>query len=252
MRLPRGSTLRLWITVWTVLALSFRGISQTSKPVTQHYSDFWLGLNVDLRLHKRWTLLAEGELKRKEFMAEPNAVFACLGLQYHIREGLNVHVAIGRQWAVEDDVYSLVVVGETRAQVQLVAHQTRGRFHFRERLRNEFRWIDRLPSDPAPGKEFHDRVRFLLGMECRIFDSKKLPSLVAYDEYLVETITGFSHPAFDQNRFFIGLRQPLTKSLAVEAGYINVYASAGDPGITETHDVLRIGFSWAPNLTHGN
>jgi hypothetical protein len=52
--------------------------------VTQHFSDFWIGLNVEARVSKHWSLLSESELKRKEFMAEPNAIFACLGVQYHI------------------------------------------------------------------------------------------------------------------------------------------------------------------------
>jgi|GEM_PF-4600940 len=221
---------------------------RAQEPVTQHFSDFWIGLNVEARVSKHWSLLSESELKRKEFMAEPNAIFACLGVQYHIAKGVNAHVAIGRQWAMDSDVHSLVVVGETRAQVQVVFHQSIGRFRFRERLRNEFRWLDRLPHDPSPGKEFHDRVRLLLGMEFRIFDNKRLPSLVAYDEYLVETITGFSHPAFDQNRFFIGLRQPIAKNLTAEAGYINVYASSGSPSITELHDVLKIGVNWSPHF----
>ena len=90
-------------------------------------------------------------------------------------------------------------------------------------------------------------------MECRIFENKWLPSIVAYDEYLVETISGFSHPAFDQNRFFIGLRQMIAKNLSAEAGYINVYASSGTPAITEWHDVLKVGVNWSPDLRrHGN
>ena len=245
--ISRGSGGPFSFIITLVLVLvSLHGLGQ--KRVVQHYSDFWIGLNTEFRIADRWSLLTEAELKRKEFMAEPNAIFACVGVQYHISKGVNAHIAIGRQWTMDSDVTSLVVVGETRAQVQVVFHQTVGRFKFRERLRNEFRWLDRLPHDPSPGKEFHDRVRFLLGMECRIFDNKRLPSLIAYDEYLVETITGFSHPAFDQNRFFIGLRQPIATNLTAEAGYINVYASSGTVSITEMHDVLKIGVNWSPDL----
>lgn len=243
-----ANALGLWFTILTVFCLPAGSVAQSSKPVSQHFSDFWIGINTDLRVHKKWSLLTEAELKRKDFMASANAFFVCLGMQYHIAKGLNAHVAIGRQWAVADEPFSLVVTGETRLQVQFVAHQTLGRFRFRERVRNEFRWIDRLPNDPSAGKEFHDRIRVLLGMECRIFDSRKLPSLVAYDEVLEETVTSFSHPAFDQNRFFVGVRQPIAKDLNVDVGYINVYAGSGSPLIREWHDVFKIGFNWSPSL----
>lgn len=250
MTAPGANALRLWVTFLILFCLPSGSEAQSAKPVSQHYSDFWIGVNADMRVHKKWSLLTEAELKRKDFMASANAIFACLGAQYHIAKGFNAHVAIGRQWAVADEPYSLVVMGETRLQLQFVAHQNLGRFHFRERVRNEFRWIDRLPNDPTTGKEFHDRIRVLLGMEFRIFDNKNLPSLIAYDEVLEETATSFSHPAFDQNRFFIGLRQPITKELNVEAGYINVYAGSGSPLIREWHDVLKVGFNWSPSLLH--
>lgn len=240
--------LGLWFTTLVLFYLPSGSKAQSPGSFSQHYSDFWIGLNVDLRLNKRWSLLTESELKRKDFMASPNAFFACLGVQYRIMKGLNAHVAVGRQWVVADEPFSLVVMGETRLQVQAVAHQSIGRFRFRERIRNEFRWLDRLPNDPKTGKEFHDRIRVLLGMEFRPFRKTSLPSFIAYDEFLEETATSFHHPAFDQNRIFIGLRQPITQALAAESGYIHVYASSGSPGISERHDVLKIGFNWSPAL----
>ncbi len=250
MTAPGPSTLLIRFAVFALLCIPMKVAAQASALHPRHYSDFWSGVNIDLKLDHRWTVFTEGELKRREFMAKPYGEFVCLGVQYRVVKGFHAHVAIGRQWVVEEEVYSLVVVGETRLQVQGVLHQTTGRFRFRERLRNEFRWVDRLPSDPAPGKEFHDRLRIQLGMEYRIFENKRMPSFVVSDEYLAETINGFSHPAFNQNRIFIGLRQPIGSALSAEAGYLNVYARSGTPWISEWHDVLKVGLSWSPAL-HG-
>jgi hypothetical protein len=68
-----------------------------------------------------------------------------------------------------------------------------------------------------------------------------------YDEYLTETISGFTHPAFDQNRMFVGVRQPVTPSFNVDLGYLNAYARSDSPSISEMHDVLRVVLSWSPD-----
>jgi hypothetical protein len=244
----RNPFLRSW---WTLLLVMLSwlsaGAQSTGGKTVEHFSDFWSGFNFSLRVSPHWGLVAEGELRRKEFLAQPNVYFIDAGVQYHFSKGLNAHAAIGRQWAMYEEHASWLSTSETRLQVQLVYQQKSGRFRFKERLRNEFRWLERAPGDPAPGKEFHDRIRIQIGMDAQVFRNAKLPSLNIYAEYLSETISGFSHPSFDQNRIFIGIRQPISHTFTIDLGYLNALARAGSPPIIQLHDVLRIVFSWSPD-----
>jgi Protein of unknown function (DUF2490) len=245
---PRNPFLRSWVALLIgMISWQFSWSQTTGGKEVRHYSDFWSGYNFSLRTSPHWGVIAEGELRRKEFLAQPNVYYLCAGLQYHFQKGLNAHAAIGRQWAMYEAHASWLSTSETRVQVQVVYQQKSGRFKFRERLRNEFRWIDRAPEDPSPGKEFHDRVRLQVGAEMRLFHNDKLPSLYVYNEYLTETISGFTHPSFDQNRIFVGIRQPVTPSFNIDVGYLNAYAKSGSPPVQEMHDVLRIVLYWSPD-----
>ena len=244
---PRNPFLRSWA-AFLIGGLLFGQVTraQTGGKTVEHYADFWSGYNMSLRTSPHWGVVAEGELRRQDFLAHPNIYFISAGMQYHFAKGLNANATIGRQWAMYQENASWLSTSETRLQVQVVYQQRMGRFRFRERLRNEFRWLDRMPGDPTPGKEFHDRIRIQLGTEVQVFQNKKLPLVIAYDEYLTETITGFSHPSFDQNRVFIGLRQPVTPTFNIDLGYLNVIA-AGAPHVKEWHDVMRLVLSWSPD-----
>jgi hypothetical protein len=85
------------------------------------------------------------------------------------------------------------------------------------------------------------------GMETQVFRNAKLPSLYLYAEYLSETISGFSHPAFDQKRIFIGICQPVTPTFKINLGCMNIFASGGAPAEMEYPDVLRPPVSWSPD-----
>jgi hypothetical protein len=242
-------TVLIFCTFLTWLLISFGTCSAQTNvdKSTKHYSDFWGGFQFDLRLSRRWGLIGEGELRRKDFMAEPNVYLADVGAQYHFFKGLNAHFAIGKQWSMYHENASWLSVNAKFMQVQVVYQQFAGRFKFRERVRNEFRWLDRRSGDPTPGKEFHDRIRLLAGMEVQVFNNKMLPGLYIYDEFLAETINGLSHPAFNQNRVYMGIRQQITKTLKADLGYMNVFLKAGMPPVTELHDVLRVVLSWSPD-----
>ena len=51
----------------------------------------------------------------------------------------------------------------------------------------------------------------------------KAPVLVLSDELLIQFGKELVYNTFDQNRFFIGIRQNLSKQFSYDFGYMNVY-----------------------------
>ena len=50
-----------------------------------------------------------------------------------------------------------------------------------------------------------------------------MPQLVVNDELLVQFGKDIVYNTFDQNRLFIGIKQKISKSLAYDFGYMDVY-----------------------------
>jgi hypothetical protein len=55
------------------------------------------------------------------------------------------------------------------------------------------------------------------------FCTVSLPSLVISDEILLQFGTDVVYNTFDQNRFFIGIKETISPKLSFDLGYMNVY-----------------------------
>lgn len=91
------------------------------------------------------------------------------------------------------------------------------------RIRNEQRWQQKILNDrPTGAIKFTNRVRYLLSFTIPINKNPKYPSIVLSDELLVQFGKEVVYNVFDQNRLFLGIRQPINKHLSFDMDHMLV------------------------------
>jgi hypothetical protein len=80
-----------------------------------------------------------------------------------------------------------------------------------------------------------------------------MPSLVVADEILIHFGKEVVYNTFDQNRFFIGIKQNVSPKLSFDFGYMNVYQQKYSGYQYDSNHTLRLFFYYNnsfKNLTH--
>lgn len=112
------------------------------------------------------------------------------------------------------------------------------------RVRWEHRFIE-VSNDSTIETAYRQRYRILLSATFRIFHSSHLPAPVIADELLLQTGKDNNANFFDQNRFFIGLRQSLSKSLSFDIGYMPIIKNTNTTGLYECQHTFRWFWYWS-------
>ena len=80
--------------------------------------------------------------------------------------------------------------------------------------------------------------------------NKKAPSLVLSDELLVQFGQDIVYNTFDQNRFFIGIKQSINPKLSFDFGYMNVYQQKANGYQYDMNHTLRLFFYMSSSIAH--
>ncbi len=91
-------------------------------------------------------------------------------------------------------------------------------------------------------KLFSNRLSYQAGFEAKIFKSNKLPSIATSDELIVQFGKDVVYNKFDQNRFFIGLRQQISAALSFDIGNMNVLQQKTTGYQYDSTDLFRLFF----------
>lgn len=181
--------------------------------------------------------MADFHMRRDEFVAKDYFYFVRIGAVTWISGKYPIAYGVAHLWQAPRDG-NVTWSDENRIFEQWSASQRAGRFSILHRVRLEQRWRDLIINDQKTGNtQFSVRFRYLASSDIRIFASPKLPSLVLSDEILLQT--GDVTSTFDQNRFFLGLKVPITKNLTSDIGYMNIIQQRAG-GYTDTSDVFRL------------
>ena len=132
---------------------------------------------------------------------------------------------------------------ENRIYQQVQMNTKSGNVSIVQRLRNEQRWQEIIVNDVETGKnKFSNRVRYLISTTIPIFKNKKAPSLVLSDELLIQFGKDIVYNTFDQNRFFVGIKQSINPKLSFDFGYMNVYQQKSTGYQYDMNHTLRLFF----------
>ena len=229
------------------------GQVQKEKEINEQ-AQSWFALNNTITFDKHWGLLADFQLRRNDFV-DTDSFYMVRGAAAYITEKKQtIALGYGHMWTApsgpncttfsnEDFIYQLYDFSSKIGNVSVL-----------NRFRNEQRWQQLIVNDVWTGdKVFSDRVRYLISFDIPIFKKKTLPSLIISDEILLQFGKEIVYNTFDQNWFFVGIKQSITPKLSFDFGYMNVYQEKKSGYQYNMNHTLRLFFYYRNNansLTH--
>jgi hypothetical protein len=238
--------------LWGLLAISVQLKGQElPERVVSHDVHTWISVNSFIRFSDRWGMMADVHHRRRSGISETSFNFLRLGATYwftnEIRAtgGLAI-LRLAPPFADRD------FTDEYRIHHEVTYAHRIGKVRALERLRFDHRWRQNFAeSGVLDGYSFTTRIRFLYSMAIPVFsgpNAYKKPALVVSDELLVQFGPGVVYNFFEQNRFFLGIRQRVTESLAFDSGYMYVFQQTPFGNQLNAFHTLRLFFYWTPDF----
>lgn len=228
-----------------ILAAVFQLLSFTlpAQKKIEHNTYTWVSINSNLFLNKHWFIMADAHLRENNFFASGSFIFGRIGLGYQADNKLSVAAGYGNLLLSPSTAGYTTKADEHRIyqQVQFISEYKK--IKLLQRLRNEQRWQQIVVNDKKTGgNKFSNRVRYLLSTTVPVFKNKKMPQLVIADEILLQFGKDIVNNTFDQNRFFLGIKQSITHNLSFDAGYMNTFQQKSNGSSYVKGDVMRLFF----------
>lgn len=199
----------------------------------------WFSVNATVKLSNRWGFMADAHQRRTNFLANSSFHLLRAGGIYWIKPNLSIAAGYASLWLAP------VTPGwKTYSQENRIYQQAQMPFRWRkvqlvQRLRTEQRWTQRLVQDSRAGtRRFTGRYRYLLSATIPIFSNARYPKLVLADELLLRSGRE-AVGVFDQNRWFVGLRQAINNHWSFDLGYMQVYQQRLSGGQYDRNHTLR-------------
>lgn len=229
--------------------ISFFSSAQSKTINTQYQS--WLSVNSSFKMGPRWAVMLDLHMRRNHFMSDNNFYFARTGMTYAIDKSLTIGAGYGHFWGYPSTKGWHEVAHEHRIFQQVQYTSKWKKVSLMQRLRNEQRWQQKMVNDQFSGSwKFTDRVRYLTSLTVSVAKNKKLPALVVADELMVQAGKEVVYNPFDQNRFFIGIKEQLTSALSFDMGYMKVYQQKKSGYEFDRNHTFRLFFYYSPQLLH--
>lgn len=156
-------------------------------------------------------------------------------------------------WLANKNGATELFSNENRLVEQVQLNNKIGKINLTQRLRIEQRWIQKVVNfQPVDENRYVNRFRYLLSLNLPISNNRKIPSLVLANELMLQTGKDIVYNNFDQNRFFAGLKQQLTKSLSFDMGYMHVWQQKLSGYQYSRNHTIRWFFYWQPDWRKKN
>lgn len=229
--------------------VSFNAIAQADAKEVTTRSQSWFSVNSFLRLSNKFGIIADVHTRRNDFLSKDGFYFVRMGASYFIRENLTVTAGYGHMWVAPAKQEWHHFAGEHRVYQQLQLNSVITKIKIVQRLRNEQRWQEKIVNDDFANRyKFTERVRYLLSVTVPLFKSPARPKLVLADELAIQFGDEVVYNSFDQNRFFAGVRQQISKTWAFDLGYMQVYQQKASGYQYDKNHTLRLFFYYTPDL----
>jgi hypothetical protein len=234
------------------LCLLFLGVKNTSRaqaPTAKeinHNYQVWTSINNIFRYSEHWGMLLDFHVRTNNFLADPSFYFLRGAANYWIKENLTVALGYGHMWQAPTQPGWTTFSNENRIYQQFQITSRTGRSLFMQRVRNEQRWQQQIVDDKKTNQyRFTNRIRYLFGYTYTVFQNLYLPCLTVSDEILLQFGSAIIYNTFDQNRFFIGIRQSISPRLNFDFGYMNVFLQKSTGYQYDMNHTLRLFFYYS-------
>lgn len=227
-------------------------LSQTAKEkeINQQFQT-WVSLNTVTKFSPHWGVVADVHLRTNDFFQDNNFFFLRGGISYIPNSKFTFTGGYAHMWLAPRNPTWSTFSDENRLYQQVQMNTKSGNVSIVHRIRNEQRWQEIIVNDVATGNnKFSNRVRYLLSTTIPVFKKKTAPSLVISDELLVQFGQDIVYNTFDQNRFFIGIKQTINPKLSFDFGYMNVYQQKATGYQYDMNHTLRLFFYLNSSIAH--
>lgn len=206
------------------------GQSVASEKKITKTTNTWFSVNSTLRFSEKWGMVGDFHIRWEDFLTQDYFYFLRTGAVYWISGKYPVILGVAHLWLAPPEGKN-TWSNENRIYQQWSGNQKMGIVSVLNRVRFEQRWKDLIINDQVSGdKLFSLRLRYLASFEIKPFKNPKIPAMVISDEVCVQFGESVIYNTFDQNRLFLGLKEPLTRDLSFDVGYMNILQQkpAGD------------------------
>lgn len=226
---------------------------QTEKIIT-HQQQTWIGLNNSIMLDKHLVALADLHLRRTDFLSSESFYLVRGALGYITDNKQVIAFGYGHFWYPPSNINFHNYTNENLTYQLYQFNSKIGNVSVLHGFRNEQRWQQIMVNDSWTGENrFTDRIRYLISFNIPIFKKKTWPSLTISDEVMIQFGKEIVYNTFDQNRFFIGIKQSITPKLSFDFGYMNVHQQKRSGYQYDMNHTLRLFFYYrndANSLMH--
>jgi hypothetical protein len=223
-----------------------------SKQINAQYQSWW-SINNTIRLSKSWGLITDLHIKRNHFLADPAFYFGRWGVHYWLKENITATVGFAQMWVAPSVEGWTQFAQEQRIYQQFQLSSNIGKIGVLQRIRNEQRWQQKMVNDQFTHQyKFTNRVRYLISATIPFCNNAKFPSLVVSDEIMIQWGKEIVFNSFDQNRFFLGIKQPLGKSLSMDIGYMLIDQQKAAGYQYDKNHTFRCFFYYFPQFRKGH
>jgi hypothetical protein len=208
-----------------VLILPLLALSQTpTEKVVNQKLQTWVSLNTVTKFSDHWGFIADAHVRWDGFVNENNFYFLRGGITYIPSALVTLTAGYAHMWLAPSDPDWSTYADENRFYQQVQLNTLVGKVSILQRVRNEQRWQEKIVDDEVTDQiRFTDRVRYLVSLNIPVFHKKTMPLLVVSDEILLQFGEEAIYNTFDQNRFFVGIKQVIDPKWSFDFGYMNVY-----------------------------
>lgn len=226
-------------------------VAQTAREKeVNHQFQTWVSLNSVTKLCAHWGIVGDIHLRTNDFFQDNNFFFLRGGIAYIPNAKFSFTGGYAHMWLAPKITEWSTFADENRIYQQIQANTKSGKVSIVNRIRNEQRWQEIIIDDQSSGQnKFSDRVRYLISTTIPIFKNKSAPSLVVSDELLIQFGKEIVYNTFDQNRFFVGIKQTINPKLSFDFGYMNVYQQKSTGDQYDMNHTLRLYFYLNSSLT---
>ncbi|MFD2570109.1 DUF2490 domain-containing protein [Spirosoma soli] len=219
---------KIVLLIFLLLASSLVQAQQPTQPpvkFVQQQEQAWLGYFNQTRFSNHWGIWVDLHHRRTDFLDRLNLNLVRAGLTYYVND--NLRLTAGYAYAGSALSPSGTIRPEHRPWQQVWWTGRAGRFNLLQWVRAEQRFNHRVQGDQlADGYGFNWRFRYNFMLQIP-FKGETIqpgvPNFVLQDEVFVNAGKQITYNYFDQNRFFVGVSYPFSKSLTAQLGYMNQF-----------------------------
>ncbi len=237
--------IRTFIIIQLLLCINIQTFSQKT---INHQTQSWMSINTTIRIADKWGIIMDLHERRNHLFADNSFHFVRTGFQYWIKENVTMSLAYGHLWLAPNVAGWQAWSNENRIHEQIQMTTMVGVSNMIQRLRLEQRWQQKIVADNYAGIKFTNRIRYLINFSIPISKFPHYPSIIISDEMCMQFGKEIVYNTFDQNRFFIGGKQQLSKHISFDIGYMLVYQQKPSGLLYDENNTFRMFFYYSPDV----